>query len=215
MKKIVIAVASVFLASGCATNTQGENTGLGALIGAAAGCAAFELMGKKCLDGAIIGVAVGAVVGWNYESKKVATAETVNEEARKAGVSVPNNKIVLESYSIAPTTNTVKAGDTVISQSDIKLIGRSNRAPDVTETLTLADPQGKEYKPQTAKVAAVDGAGRYTTTGRFKFPEGSQQGRYTVKSALSLDGNIVANKSYAIQVAYIDGSKIIQVATIE
>ena len=63
--------------------------------------------------------------------------------------------------------------------------------------------------------AVIDGAGEYKSTGKFTIPQGLPQGKYTVKSQLSLDDKVVANKSFDVQVAYIDGSQVIRLASAE
>ena len=92
MKKIAVAVAGLFLVSGCATTgqggSQGQNAAAGAAIGAVAGCGLAVMLGGKCAEGAIVGGVAGAAIGWSYESKKVATAESVNAQARQAGVNL-------------------------------------------------------------------------------------------------------------------------------
>lgn len=219
MKKIAIAVAGVFLVSGCATTgqggSQGQNSAVGAGIGAVAGCGLAVMLGGKCAEGAVLGAAAGALIGWSYESKKVATAESVNSQARQAGVNVPKDKVVLGSYDVTSNTNSVKPGGVVVSDSTIKLIGRSNAPPKVEEKLVLVTPDGKEGAPQVGKLAAVDGAGEYKSTGKFTIPQGFPQGKYTVKSQLSLDDKVAANKSFNVQVAYVDGNQVIHLASAE
>ncbi len=217
MKKIAIAVAGVFLVSGCATTgqggSQGQNAVTGAAIGAVAGCGLAMLLGAKCAQGAALGATVGAVAGWSYESKKVATAESVNSQARRAGLKIPKHKVVLESYAVTSNAKSVKQGDTVVTDSTIKLIGYSSMAPQVEETLVLVSPEGREAS-QVGKIAS-DGAGEYKSAGRFPIPKGFPQGMYTVKSTLSLDGKVAANRSFNIQVAYIEGNQVIRLVSAE
>ena len=223
MKKTAIVVASVFLVSGCATTgqdgSQGQNvaidTGVGAGAGAGLGCLLAQAFGKNCISGAIIGAAVGALVGWSYESEKVATAEHVNEIARKEKYHVPKDKVVLESYDITSNANSVKQGDTIVTNSSIKLIGYSNTPPKVEERLALVTPDGTEGTPQVGKLTTVDGAGEYRTTGKFTIPQSFPEGKYLVKSKLYLDDKVAAGKSFKVQVAYIEGNQVIRLVTAE
>lgn len=219
MKKIAIAVAGLFLVSGCATpgqtGSQGQNAASGAAIGAVAGCGLAVLLGGKCAQGAAVGGLAGAAIGWSYESKKVATAEAVNTQARQEGVNVPKDEVVLGGYDVTPNTNSVKQGGAVVTNSTITLIGRSNTPPKVEEKLVLVTPEGKEGAPQVGKLAAVDGAGEYTSTGKFTIPKGFPQGKYIVKSQLFLDDKVAANKSFNVQVAYVDGNQVIYLASAE
>lgn len=219
MKKIAIAIASVFLVSGCATTgqggSQGQNVAAGAAIGAVAGCGLAVMLGQKCAKGALVGATVGAVAGWTYESKKVATAESVNTQARKDGVVIPDDKVVLGDYKVAPNTSSVRQGDSIVTNSTITLLGRSNTPPKVEERLILVTPEGKEGAPQIGKLAAVDGAGEYVSTGKFTIPKGFPQGKYTVKSQLTLDDKVAANKTFNVQVANIEGNQVIRLVSAE
>lgn len=219
MKKIVIAVAGVFFISGCATTEQrgnkGENAATGAAVGALAGCGIAMALGKSCAGGAVLGGVAGAAIGWSHESKKVETAEVANTHARQAGVNVPMDKIILRSYDVTSNTNTVRQGGNIVTGSTIQLIGRSNTPPKVEETLVLITPDGKIGKPQVAKVASVDGAGEYKATAKFSIPQSFPQGKYMVKTQLSLDDKPQANSSFNVQVVYIDGHQNIRIASLD
>lgn len=219
MKKIAIAIAGVFLVSGCATpgkdGGQGQNAATGAAMGALAGCGLAVLLGGKCAEGAVIGGVAGAVIGWSYESKKVETAASVNARARQAGEYVPNDKVELRGYDITSNTKSAKQGGVVVSDSTIKLVGNSNIPPEVKETLVLVHPDGKRSKPQVATVEAVDGAGVYKSTGKFSVPQGFPQGMYKVDSQLSVNNTVAANRSFNFQVVHVDGIQVVHLALAE
>jgi hypothetical protein len=219
MRNVVIAIASICLISGCAALGQngdrGQRTAVGGALGAAAGCGVALALGKDCLTWGAVGGIAGATIGWVYESEKVATGESVNAKARQAGVSVPEDKVVLQSYDIKSGTSIVKQGGTVISNGTIKLIGRSSTPPNVEEKLILVAPDGREGAPQIGKIAAVDGAGEYKSSGNFIIPPGFPQGRYIVKGVLSLDGKVAATKRFTFQVAYIHGKQVFHLTSVE
>ena len=88
-RPLAAAVASIFLLSACATNPDGsykmDDRATGALIGAAAGCAvgAAAKGAQGCAVGAAVGAAAGFMIGWYFESKKLADAKQVNAEYEK------------------------------------------------------------------------------------------------------------------------------------
>lgn len=219
MKKIAIVVASVFLITGCATTgqtggkatSQQHNAVGGAALGALAGCGIAVLLGAKCAEGAVVGAAIGAVAGWSYESKQVASAEEINSQARHAGIKVPSNKVVLQSYDVTSNTRTIQPGGVVVSESNIKLMGHSDRPIKVEERLSLVNPEGKEGAPQVGKLTA-DGAGQYSSTGKFTIPKAFPQGKYAIKSELLLDDKVASHKAFNVQVAYVEGKQIIHLA---
>ena len=79
-RPLAAAVAGIFLLSACATNPDGsykmDGKAAGALIGAAAGCAvgAAAKGAQGCAVGAAVGAAAGFLIGWYFESKKIADA---------------------------------------------------------------------------------------------------------------------------------------------
>lgn len=216
---MIIAVAITHLISGCASLGQEGNTTQTAAVtgalGAATGCGVAVMLGGgvgDCAKWGAVGAAAGALAGWAYESRKVASAESVNSKASNAGIVVPEDKIVLQSYDVTPDTNVVKQGATITTTGIIKLIGHSATPPKVKEELALVAPDGKVGKPQVGEINIIDGAGEFKSTGRFTIPKGFRKGSYTVKSTLYLDDKVVANKQFSLQVAHIHDSQAIQLA---
>jgi hypothetical protein len=219
-KTVTIALAGVLAISGCAApnngggnqgmgggNSAGQNTAAGAAVGAVAGCALAAALGKRCADGAAIGALVGAAIGWSSSSEKVASAQTVNSQARRDGVAVPDNEIRLRDYQLYPSSRVAQAGGAPLHVvGDIRLIGQSRRVPEVVQSMTLVKANGENAsdKPQIAKVEKVDGAGQYKAVGVYKIPRGMEQGQYTVRSVLFIDGREVARRDTAFQVARLD-----------
>lgn len=92
LRSIATALTGAMLLSACTTNPDGtvvfDQKITGILIGAAAGCAVGAAArsgkgGKGCLVGAAIGAAAGYFVGWYFESKKLADAQTINRDYEK------------------------------------------------------------------------------------------------------------------------------------
>ncbi|MEN9867606.1 MAG: hypothetical protein RL748_3196 [Pseudomonadota bacterium] len=188
------------------------NVATGAVAGALAGCALAKLLGKKCADGAAIGAAIGAVIGWSFYSEKVASAQTVNAEARREGLSVPNNEIRLKQYSLNPSSSVVQAGGGEVRVvGDIKLYGQSQRKPDVVQSMLLYTANGEPTSdtPQIARIEKVDGAGHYRAVGVYKIPRGMAQGQYVVKSTLQINGQVVAKADTRFQVAALPAGRVV------
>lgn len=225
VKKIVVtALALQLLLSGCAApggsggqsgnggNSAGQNTAAGAAVGAVAGCALAAAFGKKCADGAAIGAVLGAAIGWSSSSEKVASAQTVNAQARSEGVAVPANEIRLRDYQLWTSSSVAQPGGAPLQVvGDIRLIGQSRRVPEVMQSMTLFKANGEKLsdKPQIARVEKVDGAGQYKAVGVYKIPRGMEQGRYTVQSVLFIDGNEVARRNTGFQVARHNGQETV------
>jgi len=186
------------------TGSAAENAAAGAAIGAVAGCALAALAGKKCAQGAAIGAAMGAAIGWTSYSEKIATAQTVNNEARRQGIPVPANEIRVKDYQVYSTSSVARAGGEPLRVvGEIKLYGESQRVPEVVQSMTLLKANGEKAsdKPQIARVERIDGAGQYRAVGVYKIPRGMEQGQYTVQSVLLLDGLEVARRTTVFQVA--------------
>lgn len=227
MKKTapVLALASLMMISGCVTTPQkpqnpqreeqgsaGQNAAIGAVGGALAGCALAAMLGKKCKDGAALGALIGAAIGWSSYSEKVASAQTVNEQARREGKSVPQQEIRLHDYQVQTSSHTAHAGGNPLQVvGNISLYGNARRVPEVSQSMTLFKANGQRVsdKAQIARVEQVDGAGQYRAVGTYKIPQGMEQGRYTVQCQLYLDGKVVAQRDTSFLVAQHDGKQTI------
>lgn len=232
MKKAVIgAMAGVLLISGCATQNGGmggnnnnvgsnsggsaaQNTAAGAAVGAVAGCALARVLGKSCADGAAVGALLGAAVGWSTYSEKVATAQTVNAQAKREGLTVPVNEIRLKDYQVRSSSSVAQAGGAPLQViGDISLYGQSRRVPEVVQSMTLyKNGEKASDKPQIARVEKIDGAGQYKAVGVYKIPRGMEQGMYNVQSVLLIDGKEVARRDAGFQVALRDGREVMLAA---
>lgn len=207
-KTLIWSLSGALLLSACATPQQGASAGQGAAggaaVGALAGCALAALMGRDCAGGATLGALVGAAFGWSSYSEKVASAQSVNAQARREGVMVPDNQIALKEYWVYPSASVARAGGEPLQViGDIKLIGQSRYVPDLVQSMTLIKSNGEKASdtPQIAKVHNVDGAGQYRAVGVYKIPHGMEQGPYTVQSVLFLNGREVARRATGFQVA--------------
>ncbi len=223
-KTTMIAMAGVLLVSGCATQNGGalggadnsggsaaQNTAVGAAVGAVAGCVLARLLDKSCADGAAVGGALGAAIGWSTYSEKVATAQTVNAQAKREGLTVPTNEIRLKDYQLHSSSSVAQAGGAPLQVvGDIQLYGQSRRVPEVVQSMTLyKNGQKASDTPQIAKVEKVDGAGQYRAIGVYKIPRGMEQGQYSVQSVLTIEGREVARRDAGFQVALRDGRAVL------
>lgn len=226
-RPIAAAVALVFLvsSSGCATNPDGsfkknadgtfvvDDKAKGALIGAAAGCALASATGSDCVKGAVVGAVAGFLIGWYFESKKIASAQEVNKEYASAKkIAPPKKDIVPASFS----TKVTEAAPDASGQKEVQLtsntdmIGYGDKVPEVQQKYAIYDENNKLVEEKTEKVAAVDGAGRYQSNSKFKLPAEAKGKTYTVKTALVSNKKTYKENSY--KVAFADDGKLIVLA---
>jgi len=215
-RPIAAAVAGVFLLSACVTNPDGSYTlddkATGALIGAAAGCAvgAAANGAKGCAVGAAVGAAAGFMIGWYFESKKIADAKQVNAEYEKQvktkgkgknkAEPLPKNEIVPVKFdSKVNSGKTEKSGEReVVVTSNTDLVGYGDKVPMVQQKYAIYDEKNNLVEEKTEKIAAVDGAGRYQTSSKFKLPADAKGKNYTVKTALVTDNKTYKENTYKV-----------------
>lgn len=210
-RALAAAVAAALLISACATNPDGspklDDKAKGALIGAVAGCALASAAGKSCAAGAVIGAAAGFLIGWYFESKKIATAQQVNSQYEKKGTVVPKKEITPVAFEtkVSPAQPDASGQKEVQITSNTDLIGYGDKVPDVQQKYVILDEKNQVVEEKTEKVAAVDGAGRYQTNSKFKLPASAKGKTYTVKTAQIINGK--EGKTSAYKVAYLDDGR--------
>jgi hypothetical protein len=226
-RPIAAAVALVFLvtSSGCATNPDGsfkknadgsfvvDKKAQGALIGAAAGCALGSATGAGCAQGAVVGAIAGFLISWYFESKKVASAQEVNKEyATAKTVAPPRNDVVPASFStkVSEAKPDASGQKEVQLTSNTDLIGYGDKVPQVQQKYAIYDENNKLIEEKTEKLAAVDGAGRYQSTSKFKLPAEAKGKKYTVKTSLVANNKTYKESSY--KVAFADDGHMIMLA---
>lgn len=249
-RPIAAAIAFAFLvtSSGCATNPDGsfkknadgtfvvDDKAKGALIGAAAGCALGSAAGAGCAKGAVVGAVAGFLIGWYFESKKIASATEVNKQyaAEAAAASKkapppkkgaaptqvksdvatlpPRNDVVPASFSTKVTTAAPDASGQKEVQltSNTDMIGYGDKVPEVQQKYAIYDENNKLVEEKTEKVAAVDGAGRYQSNSKFKLPAEAKGKNYTVKTSLVSNNKTYKENSY--KVAFADDGRLIVLA---
>lgn len=224
----IAAAIAIFIAAGCATNPDGsfkkgedgmfilDEKAKGALIGAAAGCALSAAAGRDCAKGAVVGAVAGFLISWYFESKKIADAKVVNREyARskdKSAVKPPKNDVVPAAFTSKvqqePADESGQKEVSVTSNTD--LIGYGDKVPVVTQKYAIYDEDDKLVEEKSEKLAAVDGAGRYESTSKFKLPASAKGKTYTVKTELESDGKTYKQNSY--KVSFADDGQILVLA---
>ncbi|MDD5176215.1 MAG: hypothetical protein PHQ05_07335 [Sterolibacterium sp.] len=224
---IATSVAFAFLvtSSGCATNPDGsfkknadgsfviDDKAKAALVGAAAGCAVAAAGGQGCAKGAVIGAVAGFLIGWYFESKKIANAKEVNKQyAANKKTQPPKKDIVPANF----TTQVTEVPPDASGQKEVKLtsntdmIGYGDKIPEVQQKYAIYDENNKLVEEKTEKVAAVDGAGRYQTNSKFKLPATAKGKTYTVNTALVSNNKTYKENSY--KVAFADDGRVIVLA---
>ena len=210
-RPIAMAVAGAVLVSACATNPDGtvkmDDRAKGALVGAVAGCALASAAGNDCAKGAVVGAAVGFLVGWYFESKKLADAKTVNAEYKKAKVDIPKKDVtpVALKSEVKKLPADAQGQQEVQVTSNTDMIGYGDKAPEVQQKYAIYDENNKLVEEKTEKVAAVDGAGRYQTNSKFKLPANAKGKKYTVKTTLLANNKTYKENSY--QVSFLDDGR--------
>ena len=218
-RPLATAVASIFLLTACATNPDGslkmDDKATGALIGAAAGCAlgAAAKGSQGCLVGAAVGAAAGYLIGWYFESKKIAEASQVNAEYEKqikvAGKGkaepLPKNDVVPAKFETrVNTANPDSSGQREVQvTSSTDLVGYGDKVPEVQQNYAIYDEKNHLVEEKTEKVAAVNGAGRYQTNSKFKLPADAKGKNYTVKTTLVANNKTYKENTY--KVSFLDG----------
>jgi outer membrane lipoprotein SlyB len=168
------------------------NPVIGGAIGALAGSMFGK--GKGHLAGAAIGAGIGvfACMAYNYHARKVRDAQSVEAQYRRERGQLPTANTIDSYQSELLPGETVKSGSKAAMQSRVTLIrGTQAPAPQLKEQLTLFSPDGKQLTTVTKDATAIDGTGEYETNFDFNLPKGIQDGRYTMRSALYMDGQKV------------------------
>lgn len=168
------------------------NPGVGATIGAIAG--SFFGKGKGHLVGAAVGAGIGAFacMVYNYHVRKLRDARAVEAQYRHNRGALPATNTIESYHSDLVPGKTVESGGKATMQSRITLVrGTRGAAPQLEEQLTLISPDGKPLTSVTKDAKAIAGTGEYETNFDFNLPKGIQEGRYTVRSSLYMDGRKV------------------------
>jgi len=78
------------------------------------------------------------------------------------------------------------------------MIGYGGKVPEVKQKYAIYDENNKLVEEKTEKVAAVDGAGRYQSSSKFKMPASAKGKTYTVKTALVSNDKTYKESSYKV-----------------
>lgn len=217
LKNLTAAVAAALLGSACATNPDGslkqDDRVTGALIGAVAGCGIASATGGSCAQGAVVGAAAGFLIGWYFESKKVADAQTINKEyEKKKGYQVPKKDIQAADFKteIKPQAPEASGEREVVVTSNTDLVGYGDKVPVVEQKYAIYDEKNQLVESKTEKLAAVDGAGRYQTQSKFKLPASAKGKKYRVETTLASNGKDVKKNAYIV--SSLDDGKLLLAA---
>jgi predicted lipid-binding transport protein (Tim44 family) len=202
---LLLASVMLVLISGCA-QMPGRHASAGAaasdatsagpcnpLVGGAIGALAGSLFGngKGHLAGAAIGAGIGAFacIAYNYHSRKIRDAKAVEKQYAQQRGALPTNNTVTDYRSELSPATTVRSGSSAQMQSRVTVIsGTRDASPKLKEQLTLYSPDGKALSTVNKQATAVDGTGEYETNFKFDLPKGIEEGRYTMRSTLFMDG---------------------------
>ncbi|WP_313642733.1 TIGR02186 family protein [Stenotrophomonas sp.] len=181
---------------------------LGAVVlGAGAGAL---LEGER---GAYVGAAAGvaACFAINAHSKRTRTAGEVESDYRAVHQQLPAQPEVISYATNVPSTG-IRRGEPLKIVSNIEAISGSQQPiTQVREQVRLYEPGNQEPFKTTEKVASEStGSGAYENTFTITFPQNFPQGRYTIETALFINGKKVDQGNTPIQVVF-DGVDLIPV----
>ncbi|NID16385.1 hypothetical protein [Luteibacter yeojuensis] len=172
--------------------SSGCNTGAAVAVGALAG--ALFGKGKGHLVGAAVGAGLGALACtvYNYRARQVRERTAVEADYVRDRGALPENNTVSAYQSALQPSTTVRAGSPVEMRSNIVVVnGTRDQAPRLSETLTLFSPDGKQLSTVTKTANDIGGTGEYQTNFNFNLPKGIENGRYMLRSTLTMDGRQV------------------------
>jgi outer membrane lipoprotein SlyB len=175
------------------------------LVGGAIGALAGSLFGKGKghLAGAAIGAGIGAFacIAYNYHSRKVRDASSVEKQYAQERGALPSSNTVTDYRSELSPANTVRSGSKAQMQSRVTVIsGTHDTSPQLKEQLTLYSPDGKVLSTVNKQATAVDGTGEYETNFNFDLPKGIEEGKYTMRSTLFMNGKQVRTNDVSMLV---------------
>lgn len=177
------------------------NPALVGTVGALAG--ALFGGGKGHIIGAALGAGIGALacVAYNYHTSKVRDAHSVEADYIRQRGALPATNTVSSYASALQPGSTVQTGNPVEMQSKIVVLtGTHDVSPQLAETLTLYAPDGKQLSTVTKQASDINGSGEYQTNFNFNLPKGIQDGRYTVRSTLTMNGRQVGRNEMSMLV---------------
>lgn len=210
-RQTICAAVAMALLAACTTNPDGttsiDSRLTGALVGAAVGCGIAKAAKKDCAAGAAIGAAAGFMIGWYFESRKVADAKQINHEYEAKKVPIPRNEIKPVAFnSTVDTTPPNAQGEREVQiTSNTDLIGYGDNVPVVEQKYAIYDENNKLVETKTEKITAVDGAGRYQSKSKFKAPTKGKA--YKVETTLVSNGKEIKKNAYKVSLLDMDNSQ--------
>jgi hypothetical protein len=172
----------------------------GMLIGAALGAAVNG--SKGAAQGAAAGAAIGALgcVTMNYKSKKVRTAQQVNNDYMQENSSLPPHPDVVD-YSLQAPHQAVRGNNVVVTSSMTLVDGRDEPIRQVEEKLFVVSPDNKRKQIKSKEAQATSEGGEYSNSFAFTPPSGLAQGSYHLESELYVNDKLAKTASTPIVLA--------------
>lgn len=213
--KKTLVVTMILSLTSCAANRNGmasgddecsaaKSAGAGALVGAVLGAA---VDGKK---GALKGAAAGAVVGgigcmaMNYRSKKIRSAQQVNQEYQQKNKQLPAEPVVTQ-YSLKAPKQAVRGNPVAVSSSLTLVDGEYEPVKRVEERLFIVSPDNKRKQIKSKDASGIDSGGQYANSFSFTPPEGVAEGNYRLESEVYVNEKLAKKGSANLTLAIHDG----------
>jgi hypothetical protein len=189
-------LAALLLLSACSTNygLKPENPGWIAK----SRCALNNAFGSNCREQKVHPGLVSAAANWSNAVTKQSGEAAMHAEAQRVGRAIPRAALEVLAYR---TDAEYRNGEVVVN-TDILLFGRTHQAPEIVHLMTLVAANGEvaSATPQLARIAEADGAGHYRVVSRYPLPPGTQEGVYSVRTSLLINGAEAAARTTHFQV---------------
>jgi uncharacterized protein YcfJ len=211
-------VAATLLVSGCATtqgggtvSSQGSDpcdTAKTAAVGAFAGALIGAATGNRrsAVTGAVAGGLIGALacVAINNSSRQTRTAAAVEQDYTRSKGRLPAQPQLVSYQTRVDPTGSIRANSDVRVKTNVEVVrGANDPIREVKEEIVLYDTDNKEFK-RSAKILNQGSGGGYETDWNFKLPSGVTQGQYMVKTFVSVNGQVLAQRETRMQLVMLD-----------
>lgn len=216
-KTVCSTVIAAMLASGCATQQDGQapnspdqsnkeanNQAVARCVGLTAGGAVLgALIGGKngAVKGAVAGLAACAVI--EIASRQTKSSNDVEAQYRSGNHNqLPQNAKVDAFDTVVTPSGVAKAGDPISVHSTIRVVaGVSEPVQEVREVMVAYAPSGEEFKRGEKKVNDYGGSGEYDNTFTLRLPNGAPQGVYRVTTQVYVNGKPGVTRQSNLQIA--------------
>ncbi len=182
---LIVAVLVPGLLTGC--ETTGQSTGLGAVIGGAAG---YAIGGNK---GALIGAAVGGVAGFAIHKAKERKIKTAQETATEYKYDPSEGLKVDLRPATSASPSTVPQGSTSNAELEYYVLGAGDAGTAVHEKQLILKDGTELVTLRDEPVTRVDGTWNVSTP--IEVNTSVEPGQYDLVQTISVAGNNLSTRT--------------------